>query len=69
VEFFYAQAVLFSTSAVIALNVLPVVNAIADDSPFVVKDIRLEGLMRVSPANLYAQLPLSNGDRVDEENQ
>jgi hypothetical protein len=38
----------------------------ADDSRFVVKDIRLEGLMRVSPANVYAQLPLSNGDTVDE---
>ena len=52
-------------SAVIALNVLPVV-AIADNTPFMVKDIRFEGLMRVSPASLYAQLPLNNGDRVDE---
>jgi outer membrane protein insertion porin family len=43
------------------------VNASADDSRFVVKDIRLEGLMRVSPANIYAQLPLSNGDTVDSD--
>ena len=43
------------------------VNASADDSRFVVKDIRLEGLMRVSPANIYAQLPLSNGDTVDND--
>lgn len=52
-------------SAVIALNILPVA-AVADNTPFMVKDIRFEGLMRVSPASLYAQLPLNNGDRVDE---
>lgn len=52
-------------SAVIALNILPVA-AVADSTPFMVKDIRFEGLMRVSPASLYAQLPLNNGDRVDE---
>jgi outer membrane protein insertion porin family len=51
--------------AALAVGLVVTVNASADDSRFVVKDIRLEGLMRVSPANVYAQLPLSNGDTVD----
>ncbi len=36
-------------------------------SPFVVKDIRLEGLARVSTADVYSALPFSAGDRVDAE--
>ncbi len=51
--------------AALAVGLVVTINASADDSRFVVKDIRLEGLMRVSPANVYAQLPLSNGDTVD----
>ena len=38
----------------------------ADIAPFMAKDVRFEGLMRVSPASLYAQLPVNNGDKVDE---
>lgn len=33
---------------------------------FVVQDIRLEGLARLSAASVYAFLPVSAGDRVDE---
>ncbi|MDO8266304.1 MAG: outer membrane protein assembly factor BamA [Moraxellaceae bacterium] len=36
----------------------------ADDS-FVIQDIRLEGLARLSAASVYAALPLSAGDRAD----
>ncbi len=36
------------------------------DNQFTAKDIRFEGLMRVSPASLYAQLPINNGDKVDD---
>ena len=36
------------------------------DNEFTAKDVRFEGLMRVSPASLYAQLPISNGDKVDD---
>jgi outer membrane protein insertion porin family len=38
----------------------------ADTAPFMAKDVRFEGLMRVSPASLYAQLPINNGDKVDD---
>lgn len=50
----------------IALGLLLTTQVWADDSQFVVKDIRLDGLMRVSPASLYAQLPINNGDAVDD---
>ena len=42
-------------------------NVWASEGQFVVKDIRLEGLMRVSPASVYAQLPINNGDTVDAD--
>jgi outer membrane protein insertion porin family len=38
----------------------------AEDSSFVVRDIRLEGLARLSAASVYGNLPLSAGDKVDE---
>ncbi|MDO8416849.1 MAG: outer membrane protein assembly factor BamA [Agitococcus sp.] len=58
---------IFNQLSAAVVGLVLTVNASADDSRFVVKDIRLEGLMRVSPANVYAQLPLSNGDTVDSE--
>jgi outer membrane protein insertion porin family len=42
------------------------VPTFADTAPFMAKDVRFEGLMRVSPASLYAQLPINNGDKVDD---
>lgn len=54
------------SSAVVALSMFAATSSFAGVAPFMVKDIRFEGLMRVSPASLYAQLPLNNGDSVDE---
>lgn len=51
---------------VIGLSALLCATSSVAQSDFVVKDIRFEGLMRVSPASLYAKLPLNNGDNVDE---
>lgn len=39
----------------------------AEDSSFVVRDIRLEGLARLSAAGVYASLPISAGDTVNAE--
>ncbi|HEX6591532.1 MAG TPA: hypothetical protein VF050_06005, partial [Moraxellaceae bacterium] len=39
--------------------------ACADDSSFVIRDIRLEGLARLSAASVYGSLPLSAGDTAD----
>lgn len=36
----------------------------ADD--FVVRDIRVDGLVRLTPANVYTMLPINSGDRVNE---
>ncbi len=36
----------------------------ADD--FVVRDIRVNGLVRLTPANVYTMLPINSGDRVNE---
>lgn len=38
----------------------------ADDNSFVIRDIRLEGLARLSAASVYGSLPISAGDKVDE---
>ena len=42
------------------------VSAVQADESFVIQDIRLEGLARLSAASVYAALPLSAGDRADE---
>lgn len=39
----------------------------AEDSSFVVRDIRLEGLARLSAASVYASLPVNAGDTVNAE--
>lgn len=36
----------------------------ADD--FVVRDIHVNGLVRLTPANVYTMLPINSGDRVNE---
>ena len=53
------------------LALLPLAVAIASaparaDS-FVLKDIRLEGLGRLSAASVYAQMPVAAGDTVSDE--
>lgn len=53
-------------SVVFLLSSLATTTTFADSSSFIAKDVRFEGLMRVSPASLYAQLPINNGDTVDE---
>lgn len=37
----------------------------AEDSSFIIRDIRLEGLARLSAASVYGSLPLNAGDKVD----
>ena len=43
-----------------------VVGTAQADERFVIQDIRLEGLARLSAASVYASLPVSAGDRVDD---
>lgn len=42
------------------------VQAVAETQTFTVKDIQIQGLMRVLPSSVYAQLPINTGDMVDE---
>ena len=35
--------------------------------PFVVKDIRVEGVQRTEPGTIFSYLPIKTGDRVDDE--
>ena len=37
----------------------------AQIEPFVIQDIRVEGLQRISPGSVFAALPVGVGDRVD----
>lgn len=41
-------------------------QVVAETGSFTVKDIQIQGLMRVSPASVYAQLPINTGDVVDD---
>ncbi|WP_240623966.1 outer membrane protein assembly factor BamA [Ahniella affigens] len=52
------------TCALILLAGLMANNAMAFD-PFVVSDIRLEGLTRVPAGTVFASLPIEKGDRLD----
>jgi outer membrane protein insertion porin family len=40
--------------------------SMAQTEPFVVADIRVEGLQRIAPGSVFAALPVSVGDVVDE---
>lgn len=55
---FYAVLASAAAGAVTSL-------AHADDDRFVIRDIRLEGLARLSAASVYGSLPLNAGDSVD----
>ena len=59
---------MFKRLSALALGVLMGMKAWAQDAEgFTIRDIRLEGLMRVSPASVYAQLPLAGGDQATED--
>ncbi|MCJ8160665.1 outer membrane protein assembly factor BamA [Acinetobacter zhairhuonensis] len=34
---------------------------------FIVRDIKIDGLVRLTPANVYTMLPVRSGDRVDDQ--
>ena len=36
-------------------------------APFVVKDIRVEGLQRTEPGTVFSYLPVKVGDTIDEQ--
>ena len=48
-----------------AMSVIAVPTATAQIEPFVVADIRVEGLQRIAPGSVFAALPVSVGDVVD----
>ena len=47
------------------LSMLLVKSALADE--FIVDDIQVEGLNRISPGTVFNYLPITVGDRVDEK--
>ena len=57
-------AVLAVFSASFVGGIAPGANA--QTEPFVVADIRVEGLQRIAPGSVFAALPVSVGDVVDE---
>ncbi len=54
-------------AAVLCLTVVSVPVQAADDAPFTVRDIRLNGLQRISPGAVLIALPLRVGDRFDPQ--
>ena len=40
-------------------------SAVAQTEPFVIQDIRVEGLQRISPGSVFAALPVGVGDTLD----
>jgi len=55
---------LFLLAVLVAL-LNPWSSAIAQSEPFVIQDIRVEGLQRISPGSVFAALPVGVGDTVD----
>src|SRR5215210_6542516 len=56
-------------TAVLAFSLLVAAAAAGAQSfrPFVVKDIRVEGLQRTEPGTVFSYLPVKVGERMDEE--
>ena len=48
-----------------AMSIIAVPSATAQIEPFIVADIRVEGLQRIAPGSVFAALPVSVGDVVD----
>jgi outer membrane protein insertion porin family len=55
------------TAALILLAALWSQAALAAFEPFTVEDIRIDGLTRIAPGTVFANLPVERGDRVDRE--
>lgn len=58
------HAIRFARACLFILAACFVSTSIADE-PFIVKDIRLEGLQRISAGTVFNYLPIKVGDRVD----
>src|SRR5690348_18452060 len=57
-----------AVSALIASLVASAISCAAwAVEPFVVKDIRVEGVQRTEPGTIFSYLPIKVGDRVDDE--
>ena len=56
--------ILFLLAVLVAL-LSPWSSATAQSEPFVIQDIRVEGLQRISPGSVFAALPVGVGDTVD----
>ena len=54
-----------SMFAVLVALLNPWSSALAQTEPFVIQDIRVEGLQRISPGSVFAALPVGVGDTVD----
>ena len=54
-----------SILAVLVALLHPWSVAVAQTEPFVIQDIRVEGLQRISPGSVFAALPVGVGDTVD----
>jgi len=54
-----------SVLAVLVALLSPWSSALAQTEPFVIQDIRVEGLQRISPGSVFAALPVGVGDTVD----
>jgi outer membrane protein insertion porin family len=52
-------------TAIAALSLAIPVVAVAADDPFVVRDMRVEGLQRISEGTVFNYLPINIGDTVD----
>jgi outer membrane protein insertion porin family len=61
----HARHPLYSLVATLAVALAPVV-ALAFD-PFVVKDIRVEGVQRTEAGTVFSYLPIKVGERIDDE--
>lgn len=51
---------------VMLLAVAPLHGALAQEGPLVVRDIRVEGLQRISEGTVFNYLPVNIGDRLDQ---
>src|SRR5512147_1841852 len=55
----------FAAALAFAVALVPVPSRAVD--PFVVRDIRVEGVQRTEAGTIFSYLPIKVGDRVDDE--
>ena len=55
------------TAALFLLAALWSQSVLAAFEPFTVEDIRIDGLTRIAPGTVFANLPVERGDRVDRD--